>query len=192
MKYTLFILVSFLILFSSCVVSKQKYDELQLESDTKIKNLNNQIDKLVGDFNLMRNELSTNNSKKDMLIDEVNQKIYGLSSSQEEIKDELETVKDKYKWTSRESNQKDKTILELNKKINRLQKSLEENKSNFENTLSTHNQNTNSLKEKIRLLEKQNKLYTSQIKRLREKINKSVNKRSEIIDTLKNKSDIIK
>lgn len=105
MKKNLLILF-FLPLFFSCVVSKKKYEELEYakrrsdakvvvlnkkvdNKDKKIKSLDQKVSSLHAEFNDMKNNMSESNAMKSTEIDALSSRVDGLSNNSAEMTQKL-------------------------------------------------------------------------------------------------------
>jgi len=134
MKIKLLVLGMLSLMFTSCVVSKKKYEELEYakrRSDAKvlaldkqnskkkkqINELNSKLDETLSEYNEMKNSMSESNAKKNTQIDELSTELIGIASDTTALKTHLEDALQKYNHLVTVNSGNEKQISKMQKQI---------------------------------------------------------------------------
>lgn len=172
----LFAIVLTLGLFSSCVVTKKKYEALENKLAHRTDSLNDIVSDYQTDFNTFMNESQTNESHKTDIIDSLLQEINNLSSTTVELKQslkdaiteyetekkkfgtlstELENKKNELQNMEAELDKKDKELLDLQEMVNKNKAETEKLKNTIGNALKSFDSS------ELTVFEKNGKVYVS-------------------------------
>lgn len=145
------ILFSFTV-FTSCIVSKKKYEAIQQQRKKSIDSLENILDNTVKDFNQHTYELTENNKKRITQLDSLNQEVNRLTSDTTDLKQSLRDAISEYNKEKESLKSKEMELKTKSAVVDSLKLVLEEKQKRLielENMISENKKEVNKLKKTI-------------------------------------------
>jgi chemotaxis protein MotB len=169
LKSIMIVFLTMTFLFSSCIVSKKKYEEMERlknkkiralkdenkDKEAKIKSLDAKLDKTISEYNDVKNDLLASNAKKTSAIDSLNATIRNLTSDTSLLGEQLrkaislyEEENEKITKLRKELEEKQKRLSELESMIDRNKAELNRLKNTISDALVAFDQNELTVKQK--------------------------------------------